>query len=73
MLPSGRKNLIAPMAYRVTKPRIPRGSARVNVETMGGRRSRYWCGRGPVRENQQALCLSDIRQWSAPHFLIKGK
>ena len=35
------ENRIAPMAYPVTKPRSPRGSALVNVETMGGRRSRY--------------------------------
>jgi len=38
------------MAYRVTKPRSPRGSACVNVKIIGGRSSRYWCCPGPVRE-----------------------
>jgi hypothetical protein len=71
VIPSGRKNLIAPMAYRVTKPHSPRGSARANVETMGGRRSRYWCGLCSGGETKPALCLSDIRQWSAPHLLTK--
>ena len=30
-----------------------------NVKTMGGRRSRYWCGPGSVRANQNGARLSE--------------
>jgi hypothetical protein len=55
VIPSSRKYLIAPMAYRVTKRCSPRGSALVNVKTMGGRRSRYWCGLCSGGETKPAL------------------
>ncbi len=64
---SNRKNLSAPMASRVTKLCSPRGSACVNVKTIGGRSSRYWCCRSPDCETKLAPGLSDIRQWSAPN------
>jgi hypothetical protein len=51
VLLSNRKNLIALMANRVTKPLGPRGSERANVETMGGQ---------ALPENAAAR-LSDIR------------
>ena len=54
---SSRKNLIAPMADRVTKPHSPRGSMYANVKTMGGQ---------ALPENA-AASLSEIRQWGAPY------
>jgi len=42
--------------------------ARVNVKTIGGRSSRYWCCRSPDCETKLAPGLSDIRQWSAPYI-----
>jgi hypothetical protein len=53
------ENRIAPMAYPGTNPRSPRGSVMANVKTMGGRRSRYWCGPGSVRANQNGARLSE--------------
>src|SRR5579862_7006346 len=39
------------------------------VQAMGGRRSRYWCGRGIFRETKKAPVRGFIGQWSAPSFL----
>jgi hypothetical protein len=36
---------------------------------MGGRRSRYWCGRGFFRETKKAPGRGFTGQWSAPTFL----
>src|ERR1700689_1641906 len=38
-------------------------------KTMGGRRSRYWCGPGIFRETKKAPVRGFIGQWSAPAFL----
>jgi hypothetical protein len=35
-------------------------------KTMGGRRSRYWCGPGIFRETKKAPVRGFIGQWSAP-------
>jgi hypothetical protein len=45
----------------------------VNAQTMGGRRSRHWCGPGSFRETKKALARGFIGQWSAPHFLLTGR
>ena len=63
------ENRIAPMAYPGTKLRSPRGSVMANVKTMGGRRSRYWCGPGSVRANQNGARLSESGS-GAPHILL---
>ena len=43
-------------------------------KTMGGRRSRYWCGPGIFRETKKAPGRGFTGQWSAPTFLKrKGK
>src|ERR1700735_3732250 len=41
-------------------------------KTMGGRRSRYWCGRGIFRETKKAPVRGFIGQWSAPTFCSAG-
>jgi hypothetical protein len=38
-------------------------------KTMGGRRSRYWCGPGFSRETKLAPARGFIWQWSAPTYL----
>ncbi len=43
---------------------IPRGSVWHNVETMGGRRSRYWCGPGLVASSE--VVRSTYRRTSSP-------
>ena len=73
VLLSSRKNLIALMAYRVTKPRSPRGSARANVETMGGRRSRYWCGLCSGGETKPALLSERYQAVERSASSYKGK
>ena len=40
----------------------------VNARTMGGRRSRYWCGPGIFRETKKAPVRGFIGHWSAPAF-----
>ena len=47
------------MMFQGTKLHSPRGSVFVNVKTIGGRRSRYWCGPGSVRANQNGARLSE--------------
>jgi hypothetical protein len=42
-----------PMMFRCTKPLSPRGSARVNVKTIGGKPLPSWCGPGPVRDTNR--------------------
>src|SRR5579863_9053151 len=58
-----------PMMFRCTKPLSPRGSGMVNVKTIGGRSSRYWCCLCSGGETKPAPGLSDIRHWGAPYFL----
>jgi len=42
------------MMYLVAKPYSPRGSVcGDSPHTMGGRRSRHWCGPGPFRETNK--------------------
>jgi hypothetical protein len=41
-------------------------------KTMGGRRSRYWCGPGFSRETKLAPARGFIGQWSAPTFCSAG-
>ena len=40
-----------------------------NVKTMGGRRSRYWCGPGSVRANQNGARLSESGS-GAPRIFV---
>jgi hypothetical protein len=54
------ENPDVPMMFRGTKLLSPRGSGRVNVETIGGRRSRQLLPKSRLR-NQTG--------WSAPHLM----
>jgi hypothetical protein len=49
------KNRVVFMTYPGTKPLISSRLSAVNVKTMDGRRSRYWCGPGSFRETKKAL------------------
>ena len=54
------------MMFQGTKLRSPRGSVMANVKTIGGRRSRYWCGPGIFRETKKAPGRGFTGHWSAP-------
>ena len=70
VLLSSRKNLIALMAYRVTKPYSPRGSMRANVETMGGSAPVIGAAAVPSAKPTGAR-LSDIRHGALQSFLYR--
>ena len=42
----------------------------VNVETMGGRRSRHWCGLGLVRETKTVVTPDDYQAGGALQFFF---
>jgi hypothetical protein len=67
------ENLDVPMMFQGTKPGSPRGSAMVNVKTIGGRRSRYWCGPGSVRANQNGARLSESSVGALQILFLKRK
>src|SRR5277367_6785280 len=45
----------------------------VNAETMGGRRSRYWCGPGSFRETKKAVTPDRNQAGGAPRIFYKKR
>ena len=43
----------------------------MNAETMGGRRSRYWCGPGSFRETKKAVTPDRNQAGGAPRIFLK--
>jgi hypothetical protein len=56
------------MMFLHTKPCSSARLCMVNVKTMGGRRSRHWCGPGPVRETNNGPCSEGYQAMGYPKF-----
>ena len=56
------------MMFLHTKPCSSARLCMVNVKTMGGRRSRHWCGPGPVRETNNGPCSEGYQAVGYPGF-----